>query len=83
MWLGIGLAGFVNIFNPEVIVIGGGLLAAGELLLQPAREEMLRRALPFVRDLVRVDAAHFGGDAGLIGAAALAFDGLEDRQTVS
>jgi glucokinase len=81
--LGVGLANYVNIFNPEVIVIGGGLLAAGELLLQPAREEMLRRALPFVRDLVRVDAAHFGGDAGLIGAAALAFDGLEDRQTVS
>ena len=81
--LGVGLANYVNIFNPEVIVIGGGLLAAGELLLEPAREEMLRRALPFVRDLVRVDAAHFGGDAGLIGAAALAFDGLEDRQTVS
>jgi glucokinase len=81
--LGVGLGNYVNIFNPEVIVIGGGLLAAGELLLQPAREEMLRRALPFVRDLVRVDAAHFGGDAGLIGAAALAFDGLEDRQTVS
>jgi glucokinase len=81
--LGVGLANYVNIFNPEVIVIGGGLLAAGELLLEPAREEMLRRALPFVRDLVRVDAAHFGGDAGLIGAATLAFDGLEDRQTVS
>src|SRR3954453_1838162 len=81
--LGVGLANYVNIFNPEVIVIGGGVLAAGDLLLQPAREGMLRRGLPVVGDLVRVDAAHFGGDAGLIGAAALAFDGLEDRQTVS
>jgi glucokinase len=80
--LGVGLANYVNIFNPEVIVIGGGLIAAGELLLTPAREEMERRALPFPRDLVRVTAAHFGSDAGLIGAAALAFDGLEDRQTV-
>ena len=80
--LGVGLANYVNIFNPEVIVIGGGLIAAGELLLTPAREEMERRALPFPRDLVRVEAAHFGSDAGLIGAAALAFDGLEDRQTV-
>jgi glucokinase len=80
--LGVGLANHVNIFNPEVIVIGGGLIAAGDLLLTPAREEMERRALPFPRDLVRVVPAHFGGDAGLIGAAALAFDGLEDRQTV-
>jgi glucokinase len=80
--LGVGLANYVNIFNPEVIVIGGGLIAAGELLLTPAREEMERRALPFPRDLVRVTVAHFGSDAGLIGAAALAFDGLEDRQTV-
>jgi glucokinase len=80
--LGVGLANYVNIFNPETIVIGGGLIAAGELLLTPAREEMQRRALPFPRDLVKVKAAHFGSDAGLIGAAALAFDGLADRQTV-
>jgi len=80
--LGVGLANYVNIFNPEVMVIGGGLIAAGELLLTPARAEMERRALPFPRDLVRVKPAHFGSDAGLIGAAALAFDGLSDRQTV-
>src|SRR5919108_2247 len=61
--LGVGLANYVNIFNPEVIVIGGGLIAAGDLLLTPAREEMERRALPFPRDLVRVVPAHFGGGA--------------------
>src|SRR3954470_1456197 len=81
--LGVGLANYVNIFNPEVIVIGGGVLAAGDLLLAPAIDEMRRRALPFSRDEVRVEPAHFGGDAGLIGAAALAFDGLEDRQSVA
>ena len=42
---GIGFANFVNIFNPEVIVVGGGAMAAGDLLLEPAREEM-RRARP-------------------------------------
>ena len=40
--LGVGLANFVNIFNPEVIVVGGGAMAAGDLLLEPAREEMMR-----------------------------------------
>ena len=82
--LGVGLANFANIFNPEVIVIGGGLIAAGELLLDPrSRGDASARALPFRRATsLRVEAAHFGSDAGLIGAAALAFDGLEDRQTV-
>ena len=43
--LGVGIANLVNIFNPEVVVIGGGVIAAGELLLEPAREVMKRRAL--------------------------------------
>jgi len=77
--LGVGIANYVNIFNPEVVVVGGGLIAAGELLLAPAREEMARRALPPSRDEVRVLAARFGVEAGMIGAAALAFDGLAGR----
>jgi glucokinase len=77
--LGVALASLVNIFNPEVVVIGGGVIAAGELLLGPARAEMLRRALPPSRDEVRIVAAHFGVEAGMIGAAALAFDGLSRR----
>jgi glucokinase len=77
--LGVGLASLVNIFNPDVIVIGGGVIAAGDLLLRPAREEMKRRALPPSRDEVKVVAAHFGIEAGMIGAAALAFDGLRQR----
>jgi glucokinase len=77
--LGVAIASFVNTFNPEVVVIGGGVIAAGELLLAPARTEMLRRALPPSRDHVRIVAAHFGVEAGMIGAAALAFDGLRLR----
>jgi glucokinase len=74
--LGVAIASYVNIFNPEVVVVGGGVIGAGELLLGPAREEMLARALPPSRDEVRVVAARFGVEAGMIGAAALAFDGL-------
>jgi glucokinase len=77
--LGVGLANFVNIFNPEVVVIGGGVIGAGELLLAPAREEMLARALPPSRDEARIVAARFGVEAGMVGAAALAFDGLAER----
>lgn len=74
--LGVAIASFVNIFNPEVVVIGGGVMGAGELLLGAARAEMLRRALPPSRDVVRIVPAAFGVEAGMIGAAALAFDGL-------
>ena len=81
--LGVALASFVNIFNPEVIVIGGGVIAAGELLLAPAREVVAERALPPSRDEVQIVAARFGVEAGMIGAAALAFDGLEQLGTRS
>jgi glucokinase len=71
--LGVGLASLANAFSPEVIVIGGGASAAGELLLAPAREEFARRALGPNRG-VRVVAAHFGDEAGMLGAAVLALE---------
>jgi glucokinase len=74
--LGVALASFVNTFNPEVVVIGGGVMAAGDLLLEPARAEVAARALPPSRDEVRIVTAEFGVEAGMIGAAAFAFDGL-------
>ena len=73
--LGAGLAGLANAFSPEVIVVGGGAAAAGDLLLEPAREEMRQRALGPNRE-VPVVAAHFGDEAGMLGAAMMA---LEDR----
>ncbi|HYX84523.1 MAG TPA: ROK family protein [Gaiellales bacterium] len=69
--LGVGIANYVNIFNPDVVVIGGGLIAAGELLLGPAREEAGRRALRPPWREVEVVAAELGNDAGVLGAAAL------------
>lgn len=77
--LGVAIASLVNIFNPEVVVIGGGVIAAGELLLGPARAEVAARALPPVRDEVRIVGAAFGVEAGMIGAALLAFDGFAAR----
>jgi glucokinase len=77
--LGVGIASYVNIFNPEVVVVGGGAIAAGELLLAPAREVVMRRALPTSREAVRIVPARFGAESGMLGAAALAFEGLAAR----
>jgi glucokinase len=74
--LGTGLANLVNAFNPETIVVGGGVLALGELLLEPAREEVARRALPPSRDLVRIVPTRFGAESGMLGAAVMAFEGV-------
>jgi glucokinase len=74
--LGVALASFANIFEPEVIVIGGGVIAAGDLLLDPARRELEARALrPMNR--TPVVPAELGEDAGMIGAAAMARIELE------
>lgn len=74
VWLGIGLAGFVNVFNPEVIAIGGGVARAGELILKSARHEVHLRAQSPSRDLVQIREATLGGRSGVLGAAALARD---------
>lgn len=69
--LGVAISSFVNIFNPEVVVIGGGVMAAGNLLLEPARAEVATRALLPPREAVRILPAAFGVEAGMIGAAVL------------
>ncbi len=74
--LGAALSGYANIFNPDVIVVGGGVMAAGDLLLAPAREELRSRALPPMNE-TPVVAAELGPDAGMIGAAAMARIELE------
>lgn len=69
--LGAGLAGIAMALNPQVIVVGGGVMAAGELVLGPARAELARRALDPAR-AARVVAAELGPAAGMIGAGLLA-----------
>jgi glucokinase len=73
-YLGVGIANVVNILNPEVVVIGGGVVAAGDLLLDPARQVVAERALAPSRDQVRIVPTHFGDASGMMGAAILAMD---------
>ena len=78
-YLGIGLAIVVNIVNPEMIVIGGGVANAWELFGQDAIQEMRRRAFPLPGSRVKVKPAECGDNAGLLGAARLAF-GTSDQK---
>jgi len=71
--LGAGLVSVLNVLDPEVAVIGGGAVAAGDLLLDPAREVLIAQGLGPPR--MRVVPAHFGGESGMLGAALLALDG--------
>lgn len=69
--LGVACASLANIFEPEAIVVGGGVIAAGELLLEPARRELRQRALTPMNETPILEAT-LGNDAGMIGAAAMA-----------
>lgn len=73
-WLGVGLASFVNIFDPGIVVVGGGVTeGVGELLLQPARESMRAHVLGLSwRTEPAVVPARLGNDAGIVGAGVLA-----------
>lgn len=69
-YLGIGLANLVNTFNPELIVIGGGVSQMGDMLLKPARKVVKERAFHLPSRTVRIVRARLGGNAGIMGAAA-------------
>jgi glucokinase len=75
--LGIGIANFVNVFEPELLVIGGGLSGVSHLFLEQAEQEAGSRALPALWDRVTVRVARGGKHAGLIGAGVLAAQELE------
>lgn len=74
VYLGIGLANLINILNPEMIVIGGGVVNGWQLFEKHMKHEVSERAFPLLADLVTIVPAECGDDAGLLGAAKLAFD---------
>ncbi len=74
--LGAGIGSLVNIFNPELVVIGGGFGAAGDFVLDPAREILRREALAQAGYRVPIVRAELGTAAGLIGAGLVAFDAV-------
>lgn len=71
--LGVGLANFANIFNPDMIVIGGGLARVGDLLLEPAERAFYSYALPAIASTVTITGSSLGTKTGIFGAAALVF----------
>lgn len=75
--LGTAIASYVNVFNPELVVVGGGFARAGDLVLEPARRVVAERALPTAREHVRVALAVLGPEAGLIGSALVGFEALD------
>jgi glucokinase len=74
--LGAAIGSFVNVFRPDVVIVGGGFAAAGDFLLVPAEETMRREALPPARDRARIARGELGTAAGVIGAGLVALDAL-------
>ena len=74
--LGAAMGVLTNIFNPRMIVVGGGVASIGEHLLGPARESMLAYSFIDMREDVTIAKSSLGGDTGVYGAAALAFEKL-------
>ena len=74
-WLAMGVANLVSLLNPQMVVLGGGLMQAGDLLLEGIRREMLDWAQPIAARRVRIELSSLGEDAGVLGAARLALRG--------
>lgn len=75
-YLGIAFAGLVNVLNPEVLVIGGGASAGWDLFIEEARSIVHQRSYPEPGERARIVRAERGDDAGVLGAAAVAFENL-------
>ena len=73
VYLGIGLANLINILNPEMLVIGGGVANGWDLFEKDMRQQVIERAFPLLASRVKIMRAKCGDDAGLLGAARLAF----------
>jgi len=77
--LGIGLVNIIHIFNPEVIILGGGVTQIGEPLLGPAKRIVQERAMAVPREAAHIVQAELGNDVGLIGAGTLVYSKLANE----
>ncbi|HET8653235.1 MAG TPA: ROK family protein [Gaiellaceae bacterium] len=75
--LGAGIGSLVNIFNPELVIVGGGFGKAGAFIVEPAQETLAQEALPLPREIVRVVPAELGPEAGMVGAALVGLEALD------
>lgn len=80
-YLAMGVANIVSILNPEMIVLGGGLFQAGQLLLEPVKREFVRWAQPLAARSVRLELSRLGEDAGLYGAGRVAWQSLKGEDS--
>lgn len=78
--LGFGLSNVINILNPELIIVGGGMSAAGDRLLNIVRETTAKHALKLSSQACKIQQAQLGGRAGMIGAAAYANERLKQTK---
>jgi len=76
--LGVAIASIVNLLNVEIVVLGGGVMSAGELILDPIREETERRTIAPAFRCCQIVTSQLGQDAGIVGAALLARDALQE-----
>lgn len=73
-YLGIAIANYINIFNPEFVILGGGMAKGWDLFEETMREEVAARAFPMIAQSAQILPAELGNDAGLLGAAKLALE---------
>jgi len=73
-YLGVGVGSIINILNPDVVVIGGGVAGAGEILFKSVRRFAQLYSLPSAYSSVKILPARLGDDAGVVGAVCLVFD---------
>ena len=76
-YLGVALAGVINLLNPDTIVIGGGVSEAGDILFDSVRAVVNKRAMPVVKDFVKIKKALLGTKAGIVGAGLLVKESLK------
>ncbi|OGN98428.1 MAG: hypothetical protein A2Y58_02435 [Chloroflexi bacterium RBG_13_51_52] len=73
-YLGVGMVNIVNVFDPEMVVIGGGISGLGEMIIAPGRKMVATQAFSITARTVRIVIGQLGNEAGVYGAAAFAFD---------
>ena len=78
VYLATGIVNLVNLFNPEIIIVGGGVSKIGDLLLSPVKQAVRARVFPLMAKAVRILPAGLGDDAGVFGAAVFAFQQESD-----
>lgn len=73
-WLALGIANLIAVLDPQMVVLGGGVMAAADLMLPLIRRQALLWTQPMAAQSVRIEATALGADAGLLGAARLAWN---------